>query len=57
MSINFYQTTGATTQRAPIFSINLDLVGVQEVRGDKGGTELADNYTFLFKIIRQKEAG
>jgi hypothetical protein len=26
----------------------LDLVGVQEVRWDKGGTERAENYTFLY---------
>jgi exonuclease III len=26
----------------------LDLVGVQEVRWDKGGTELAEDYTFSY---------
>jgi hypothetical protein len=26
----------------------LDLVGVQEVRWDKGGTERAENYTFFY---------
>jgi exonuclease III len=27
---------------------NLDLVGVQEVRWDKGGTERAEDYTFFY---------
>jgi exonuclease III len=26
----------------------LDLVGVQEVRWDKGGTEVAEDYTFFY---------
>jgi hypothetical protein len=30
----------------------LDLVGVQEVRWDKGSTEPTDKYTFLYGILR-----
>jgi exonuclease III len=28
----------------------LDLVGVQEVRWDKGGTELVEDYTFFYGV-------
>jgi hypothetical protein len=28
----------------------LDLVGVQEVRWDKGGTEQAEDYTFFYGV-------
>jgi hypothetical protein len=35
----------------------LDLVGVQEVRWDKGGTELAGDYTFFCKPERRRPLG
>jgi hypothetical protein len=28
---------------------NFDLVGVREIRWDNGGTDLTDNYTFLYE--------
>jgi hypothetical protein len=31
-----------------ISKCKLDLVGIQEVRWDRGGTEPADEYTFFF---------
>jgi hypothetical protein len=32
---------------------NLDLVGVQEVAWEKGGTEWAEDYTFSYGELRQ----
>jgi exonuclease III len=31
----------------------LDLVGVQEVRWDKGGTERAEDYTFFYGAVNE----
>jgi exonuclease III len=33
--------------------IKLDLVGVQEVRWDKGGTEWAEDYTFFYEAVNE----
>jgi hypothetical protein len=41
-----YRAGSLRTVAEEVSKYKLDLVGVQEVRWDRGGTELADQYTF-----------
>ena len=42
-----YRSGSLTTVVRELARYKLDLVGVQEVRGDKGGSATAGNYTFF----------
>jgi exonuclease III len=43
-----YRSGSLKTVARELGKYNLDLVGVQEVRSDKGGTERAEDYTFFY---------
>jgi hypothetical protein len=43
-----YKSGSLTTVPRELAKCELNFVGVQEVRLDKGGTEPADDYTFLY---------
>jgi hypothetical protein len=43
-----YKAGSLKTVFEEISKYQLDLVGVQEVRWDRGGTELAGEYTFFY---------
>jgi exonuclease III len=44
---SLYRTGSLETVARELVKCKLDLVGVQEVRWEKGGTERAENYTFF----------
>jgi hypothetical protein len=44
---SLYRSGSFKTVARELGKCKLDLVGVQEVRWDKGGTERAEDYTFL----------
>jgi hypothetical protein len=48
---SLYRSGSLKTVSGESAKYKLDLVGVQEVRWDKGGTEPAGNYTFFYGII------
>jgi hypothetical protein len=43
-----YRTGSLKTVVKEVSTYELDLVGVQEVRWDRGGTELTGNFTFVY---------
>jgi hypothetical protein len=43
-----YRSGSLKTVARELGKYKLDLVGVQEVRWDKGGTEWAEDYTFFY---------
>jgi exonuclease III len=45
---SLYRAGTLKTVARGLAKYNLDLVGVQEVRWDKGGTERAQGYTFVY---------
>jgi exonuclease III len=45
---SLYRSGSLKTVAREIGKYKLDLVGVQEVRWDKGGTERAEDYTFIY---------
>jgi exonuclease III len=45
---SLYRSGSLKTVARELGKYKLDLVGVQEVRWDKGGTEQAEGYTFLY---------
>jgi hypothetical protein len=45
---SLYRIGSLTTVVRELGKYKLDLVGVQEVRWDKGGTEWAEDYTFFY---------
>jgi exonuclease III len=45
---SLYRSGSLKTVARELGKCNLDLVGVQEVRWDQGGTERAEDYTFLY---------
>jgi hypothetical protein len=45
---NLYRTGSLKTVAMELWKCKLELVGVQEVRLQKGGTEQKDDYTFLY---------
>jgi endonuclease/exonuclease/phosphatase family metal-dependent hydrolase len=45
---SFHRTGALKTIARELGKCKLDLVAVQEVRRDKGGTERAEDYTFLY---------
>jgi hypothetical protein len=47
--ISLYRAGSLLTVATEIAQYKLDLVGVQEVRWDRGGTEPAGEYTFLIE--------
>jgi hypothetical protein len=44
---SLYTAGSLTTVRKELSKYKLDLVRMKEVKWDRGGTELADEYTFL----------
>jgi exonuclease III len=46
--IRLYRSGSLKTVARQLGKYNLNLVGVQEVRWDKGGTERAEDYTFFY---------
>jgi hypothetical protein len=46
---SLYRSGSLKTVSRQLAEYKLDLVGVQEVRWDKGGTEPADDFTFLYR--------
>jgi hypothetical protein len=44
-----YRTDSLKTVARELGKYKLDLVGVEEVRWEKGGTERAENYTFFYR--------
>jgi exonuclease III len=46
--ISFYRSGSLKTVAKELGKYTLDLVGVQEVRWDKGGTERAEDYTCFY---------
>jgi exonuclease III len=44
---SFYRSNSLNTESRELPEYRLDLVAVQEVRWDKGGTEPTDDYTFF----------
>jgi hypothetical protein len=47
--ISFYRAGSAVTVSKGLSKYKLDLVGVQEVRWEGGGTEPAGEYTFFYR--------
>jgi exonuclease III len=45
---SLYRTCALKTVDRELGKYKLDLVGVQEVRWEKGGTERAEDYTFFY---------
>jgi hypothetical protein len=45
---SLYRSGSLKTVARELGNYKLDLVGVQEVRWDKGGTERAEDYTFFY---------
>jgi hypothetical protein len=45
---SLYRSGSLKTVSGKLAKYKLDLVGVQEVRWDKGGTEPAGDYTFFY---------
>jgi hypothetical protein len=45
---SLYRSGSLKTESGELAKYKLDLVGVQEVRWDKGGTEPAGDYTFFY---------
>jgi hypothetical protein len=45
---SLYRTGSLTTVATELGKCKLDLVGVQEVRWEKGGTKRAEDYTFFY---------
>jgi exonuclease III len=45
---SLYRSGSLKTIARELGKYKLDLMGVQEVRWDKGGTERAEDYTFLY---------
>jgi hypothetical protein len=45
---SLFRTGSLKTVARELGKYNLDLVGVQEVRWEKGGTERAEDYTFFY---------
>jgi hypothetical protein len=45
---SLYRSVSLKTVARDLGKYKLDLVGVLEVRRDKGGTERAENYTFFY---------
>jgi exonuclease III len=45
---SLFRSRSLKTVSRELAKYKLDLVGVQEVRWDKGGTELAGDYTFFY---------
>jgi exonuclease III len=45
---SLHRTAALKTVARELGKYKLDLVGVQEVRWEKGGTELAEDYTFFY---------
>jgi exonuclease III len=45
---SLYRSGSLKTVARELRKYKLDLVGVQEVRWDKGGTERAEDYTFFY---------
>jgi hypothetical protein len=46
--LGVYRSGSLKTVARELGKCKLDLVGVQEVRWDKGGTEWAEDYTFFY---------
>jgi exonuclease III len=46
---SLYRSGSFKTVARELEKYKLYLVGVQEVRGDKGGTERAEDYTFFYR--------
>jgi exonuclease III len=49
---SLYRSGSLRTVARELGKYKLDLVDVQEVRWDKGGTERAEDYTFFYGINR-----
>jgi hypothetical protein len=47
---SLYRSGSLKTVARKLGKYKLDLVGVQEVRWDKGGTERAEDYTFFYGV-------
>jgi exonuclease III len=45
---SLYRSSSLKTVAKELGKYKLDLVGVQDVRWDKGGTEQAEDYTFFY---------
>jgi hypothetical protein len=50
----FYRAGSLKTVARELGKYKLDLVGVQEVRWEKGGTERAEDYIFLYRKGRPR---
>jgi hypothetical protein len=50
-----YRSGSLKTVARELGKYKLGLVGVQEVRWDKGGTERAEDYTFFYGKAQRKE--
>ena len=51
------QRISLTTRARELSRYKLDLLGVQEVRWDKGGPVIAGDYIFLWKMKRNSSNG
>jgi hypothetical protein len=47
---SLYRSGSLKTVARELRKYKLDLVGVQEVRWDKGGTERTEDYTFFYEV-------
>jgi exonuclease III len=54
---NLYRSGSLTTAVRELARYKLDLVGVQEVRWDKGGTVRAEDYNFFYGKSHQLRTG
>jgi hypothetical protein len=51
--MSLYRSGSFKTVARELGKYKLDFVGVQEVRWDKGGTERAKDYTFLYGAVNE----